>query len=115
MARELNFNNFEQPCIKVTFRDEAKTTIHVTAPSQELVEKLEANRNEITARLKANTGWKSLQPLYEFAAELMSENEEWLEITAEDLKRKYKFHYMMLFAFYIEYMGFVNDLKSAKN
>lgn len=115
MTRKIDFNKFEQPTIAVTFRDEAQTTIHVTAPSVELVEKLDTNRDEITARLKANTGWKSLQPLYEFAAELMSENEEWLEITAEDLKRKYKFTYIMLFTFFVEYMGFINDIKSAKN
>lgn len=115
MAKILDFNSFEQPTLPIVMKDEKKTTFTVTAPSEELIEKLDANRVEITEKLKNAKDLNSLNALYEFAAELISCNEEHVEITGEELKTTYKVNYMMLFAFYVAYMQFVNEIKNAKN
>lgn len=114
MARKLDFNALEQPTLEVVLRDENKTHITVMVPSVELVEKLEANGESITAACKRKDA-HSMQVCYDLAAELMSCNEENLTITGEELRAKYGVGYGLLFAFLVAYNDFVAEIKNAKN
>ena len=114
MARTLDFNTLAQPTLEMVMRDEKKTHINVTAPSYELLEKLEANMTSITDACKKKD-IKSLQVGYDLAAELVSCNMEGIKVTGQELREKYGVDYTLLFAFLIAYMDFINDIKQAKN
>lgn len=114
MAKMLDFNKFDQPTLPLIMRDDAKTHVTVVAPSEELIEKLEANKDEIV-KACGNKDAGSLAQCYDLAAELISCNEEGLAMTGKELKEVYKVNYLMLYAFLASYLEFVNDIKSAKN
>ena len=118
MAKLLDFNSFEQPTLPIIMKDESRTQLNVTAPSEALIEKLDANRDEISKRLRnvenAKT-FRDLLPMYDFAAELISNNKEGIEMNGTDLRYKYNVNYLMLFAFFVAYMEFINEIKLSKN
>ena len=114
MARSIDFNAFEQPTIEVVMRDDAKTKITVTAPSEALIEKMDANLDLIKNACKSDNP-KAMDECYSLTAEFMSCNLEGLTITGEELRNKYKVNYVMLFVFLKNYMDFIDDIKNAKN
>lgn len=114
MAKGLNFRNFAQPTLPINMNDAEETLFTITAPTVELVERLEANQDEIVATF--NSGNKeSLDEIWNLTADLISCNREGRKVTAEDLKGKYGMSYQMLFAFLVAYGEFVDEIKSAKN
>ena len=114
MAKMLDFNKFDQPTLPLVMRDDAKTKLTVVAPSEELIERLEANIDGIKLAC-ASKNSESLVACYDLTAELISCNEEGIKMTGKELKEVYKVNYMMLFAFLVSYLEFVNEIKSAKN
>lgn len=114
MAKMLDFNKFEQPTLPMVMRDDAKTHVTVIVPSEELIEKLEANKDEIAKACKSDNK-DSLASCYDLAAELISCNEEGITVTGKELKEHYGVNYLMLFGFFVAYLEFVNEIKSAKN
>lgn len=114
MAKGLNFRNFAQPTLPITMNDPEETLFTITAPTVELVERLEANQDEIVAIFKKGDR-ESLGELWSLAADLISCNREQRAVTAEELKGKYGVNYEMLFAFIMAYFDFVEEIKSAKN
>lgn len=113
MARVLDFNKFEQPTLPLVMKDADQTRFTVTAPSTELVHKLEANKEDIEKALEK--GDDSIEKCWELAAELISCNEEGRQVTAEELKEKYRMTYVMLFAFFQVYGELIDEIESAKN
>ena len=114
MARILDFNKFEQPSLPLVMKDEEKTKFTVIAPSVELIQKLEANQEDIERALKKGDE-HSIARAWSLAAELISCNEEDRQVTAEDLQKKYRMSYVMLFAFFKVYGELVDEIESAKN
>jgi hypothetical protein len=114
MARILDFNAFEQPTLPVVMKDADRTKFTVTAPSVELIQKLEANQEGLEKALK-NGDENSLAQAWKLAAELISCNDEGRQVTATDLQEKYRMTYVMLFAFFKVYGELVDEIESAKN
>lgn len=114
MARSLNFRSFEQPTLPICMNDAEGTMITVTAPSVELVERLEANQHTILAAFRGSEQ-EAIEELWNFAASLISCNREGVQVTAADLKGRYALSYQMLFAFYTAYGEFIDEIKAAKN
>lgn len=114
MAKGLNFRNFAQPTLPINMNDAAETLFTLTAPTVELVERLDANQENIVAILRQGDR-QSLDELWNFAADLISCNRENRTVTADELKGKYGMNYDMLFAFMVAYGEFINEIKSAKN
>ncbi len=114
MAKILDFNAMEQPTIEVVLRDEARTKITVTAPTLALIEKLQANKDIIKAACNAKDS-KALNEAYDLAAEFMSCNLEGIKLTGKELQTKYGVSYVLLFAFIVNYMEFIDEIKNAKN
>ena len=114
MAKILDFNAMEQPTLEVVLRDEARTKITVTAPTLALIEKLQANKDIIKA-VCSTKDEKALKEAYSLAAELMSCNQEGINLTGEELRTKYDVSYVLLFAFLVNYMEFIDEIKNAKN
>ena len=114
MAKKLDFNAIAQPTLELVMRDTNKTHITVTTPSVELVEKLEANLDDITAACNKKDA-NSMTVCYDLAAEFISNNQEGITITGQELREVYGVDYTLLFAFFIAYQDLINEIKSAKN
>lgn len=114
MAKGLNFRSFAQPTLPITMNDAQETLFTLTAPTVELVERLEANQENIVAILRQGDR-ESLDELWNFAADLISCNREHRSVTAGELKGRYGMTYEMLFAFIVAYGEFINEIKSVKN
>lgn len=114
MAKSLNFRSFAQPTLPINMNDAEETLFTVTTPSVELVEKLDANKDEIIAAFKKGDR-NSLDEIWSLAASLISCNREGRQVTAEELKGRYGMDYRMLFAFYQVYGEFIDEIEAAKN
>ena len=115
MSRTLDFNAIERPSLEVTMRDEARTVLHVSAPTEAFVEEMEALAPTITKMKKGGNTRELFAQMFVFFAKILSHNEEGLSVTAEDLRKVYKLTLVDLFALYGEYMAFIEEIQSAKN
>lgn len=115
MSRTLDFNAIERPTLNVTMRDEAHTVVRISAPTEGFVEQLEALKPTIAKMKKGNNTAELFNQMFSFFAKILSHNEDKLEITAADLREKYKLTLIDLFTLYSAYMGFIDDIKTAKN
>ena len=114
MAQTLNFRKFAQPTLPICMNDAEETTFNCVAPTVALVERLEANKDEITAIFKKGDR-ESVEEMWKLTADLISCNREHRTVTVEELKGKYGMSYEMLFAFVVAYFEFINEIKNAKN
>lgn len=114
MAKGLNFRNFAQPTLPIQMNDAAETLFTLTTPTVEMVERLEANQEEIVATF-AKGDKTSLDELWKLAADLISCNREHRTVTVEELKGIYGVTYEMLFAFFSAYSDFLSEIEHAKN
>ena len=114
MAKSLNFRKFAQPTFPINMNDVEETLFTVTQPTVELVERLEANKDEIIATFERGDR-EILDDIWRLAADLISCNREHRQVTMEELKGKYGMSYSMLFAFFQVYGEFIDEIESAKN
>ena len=112
--RTLDFNALEKPVLELTLKDEAKTVVRVTAPTEELVERLTAAAGELQKVINDNTG-ETVRSLFELIAELMNCNIDGLTFTAEELRDKYKMNLYDATVLVQAYLEFINELNEAKN
>lgn len=115
MSRTLDFNAIERLTLDVTMRDEAHTVIRVSVPTEGFVEQLEALKPTIAKMKKGGNSAELFNQVFDFFAKVLSHNEDQLEVTAKDLRDKYKLTLIDLFTFYRAYMAFIEDIKFAKN
>lgn len=114
MARTLDFNRLERPTLLLVMPDKQKTKIKVTQPTEGLVEQLEATMPELKAAL-AKDDADAKRTVYDLAADLISCNTQGLQVTADDLRGKYKIGLEFLVAFYNAYLDFINEIHEIKN
>lgn len=112
--KTLDFNALEKPALTLTLKDEAKTVVRVTAPTEELVERLTAAAGEIQKVINDNNG-ETVRALFELIAELMNCNLDGLTFTAEDLRDKYGMKLYEATVFVKVYLEFIQELNDAKN
>ena len=114
MAKGLNFRKFAQPTLPINMNDAEETLFTLTAPTVELVERLEANQDELVAIFKQGNR-ESLDEIWSLAADLISCNREGRKVTVEELKGRYGMGYRMLFVFLEAYGEFIAEIEAAKN
>lgn len=114
MSRVLDFNAIEKPTLEVTMRDKERTVLHLSVPSVDFVEKIQALEPTIK-KMKNGSTREVFMKLYGFFAEVLSHNEDFIKVTAEDLRDVYKLNLVDLFMLYDEYKDFIEDIKNAKN
>lgn len=114
MAKTLDFNKWTGPVLQLVMRDAKKTKIKVGMPTEGLMEELQEKLPELEKTLAAGDA-DTIRAVYDLAARLISCNSSGLQVTAEDLKGKYKFNLEMLVAFYETYLEFINETTDAKN
>lgn len=114
MAKTLNFNTITPPTLPLVMCDDDKTKITVTAPSEGLVEELQNAAPHMTEMLQSDDE-ASVPAIYDLAARLISCNKQHLEVTAEDLRGKYRLNLEALIVFYNVYLDFLGEIANAKN
>jgi hypothetical protein len=114
MPKVLDLNNLVIPTLDLTFADEARTTIHVTAPSEGLVSEMEGWVRSGLGPL-AQGDRASVETAYDMTARLLSCNKECMSITATDLKDKYNVDLLSLVAVLKAYTEFISEIKNEKN
>lgn len=114
MAKGLNFRNFNQPTLPINMNDAEETLFTITAPTVELVERLEANQDAIIEVFSRGNN-ESLEELWKLTADLISCNREKRQVTVDELKGRYGMSYQMLLAFFIAYTEFIDEIGNEKN
>ena len=114
MAKKLDFNALERPVLELTLKDEARTVVRATAPTEELVERLTAAAGELKAVIDHGTG-EAIKALFELIADLMNCNLDGQVFTAEELRDKYGIKLYEATVFVAAYLEFIEEIKSAKN
>ena len=114
MAKTLDFNSMKRPTLRLVMQDEAKTTIDVSTPTEGLIEELAAATRELDAVLQSGDA-SMVQAIYDLAARLISCNRNFMKITAEELRDKYKLNLEDLVIFYSAYLDFIDEVTNSKN
>ena len=114
MAKMLDLNALDQPILEIALRDEAHTIFRLTTPTVALVEKFVAAKSEIGEVAKSRNVDK-IKKLYALAAELISCNADYITISAEDLRDKYRVTFGDLVVIFAAYLDFIREFNNAKN
>lgn len=114
MARKIDFNSIIKPTIELTLRDEAHTVVHVTTPSAGVVERLQANVDQLRDAVDG-TNAEAIKTVFTMAAELINHNLDGIRVTAEELRDKYKLTLFDIVLFVQVYLEFLEEIKNAKN
>ena len=115
MAKRLDFNSIQRPTLEITMCDKDKTEFRLVAPSEALIEKLEAVGPEMVEIMEKGD-LNSIRAVFDLAAELISCNDEGKQVTADDLRDKYKLRLDAMIVFFSIYLDFIDEeIKNAKN
>lgn len=110
----VDFNRHRPPILEVSLYDDARTVLHVTPPTVDLQEELRATAGEFHALLEGGDE-SQRAAVWNLVARLMSMNRNWLKITPEDLRKKYKLVEDDLVVFLEDYVSFLKGIENAKN
>ena len=114
MAKILDLNALEQPILELKLRDENRTVFRLTTPTTRLVEKFIEVKSEVHEITRSQDAEK-IKKLYELAAEIMSCNAEYIPVTAEDLRDRYRVTFGDLVIIFAAYLDFIKEMSNAKN
>lgn len=114
MAKKLDFNSVEPLVLELTMKDEARTVIRVSTPTEALVEELQHVASKLSAAVKGKSE-ASTESIYDLAARLISCNLDDLKVTKEDLRDKYRMNLENLLIFFGAYIDFINEITHEKN
>lgn len=114
MSKVLDFNSLQRPTLEIVMKDDEHTKLHLICPRAGLIERLESGLKELQEVLEKRDS-SSIKACYKLAAELFSENDDGVDVTADDLRNKYNLGFEDLIFFFSAYMEFINDFKNAKN
>jgi hypothetical protein len=114
MAKTLDFNTILPPTLPLVMRDDRRTEVIVTLPTEGLVEELQTLGPHMTEMLQSNES-EAIPVIYDLAARLISCNKAGLQVTAEELRDKYRLNLEALVVFYSVYLDFIGEINNAKN
>lgn len=112
--KKLDLNALQRPTLDLTLRDENHTEVHMTLPSTKLIERLLAIAPELSEVAKKGDE-QAAKALYEFMADLISNNTDGLTFSAEELRDVYGVQIDDMFFIVPAYLEFVREVQSAKN
>ena len=114
MAKKLDLNRVNRPVLQLIMRDEARTEIKVSAPTESLVEELKDMLPELE-RVLAPGDKDSTVAAYDLAARLINCNRSLVKVTGDELRTKYRVDLEALLVFYEAYIDFISEIQNAKN
>lgn len=114
MAKILDLNALDQPTLELTMRDDNRSTFRLTTPTTRLVEKFIEAKTEVGEVAKTRDAEK-IKKLFELTAELISCNAEYITVTAEELRDRYRLTFGDLVVVFAAYLDFIKEFNNAKN
>ena len=114
MSRVLDLNSVKRPTLDLTLQDEGRTKVRISMPSEGLMQELQNMAPEMVDIMK--TGDKDgVLAIYDLAARLISCNRDFLTITAEELRSKYRMDLESALIFFSAYLDFIEAIIKEKN
>lgn len=111
--RVLDLNTAQRPTLVLTMMDDERTVLHVKTPPESMVQELQAMQGEFA---KLETGDRdAVGMIYDLAARLLSCNRDFIKLTAEDLRDKYRVDLESMLLIFSAYLDFINALTNEKN
>lgn len=114
MANILDLNALDQPTLELKLRDDNRTIMRLIAPSVKLVERFSTAKAEI-AEIRKSKDAEKIKKLYELTAEIISCNADYITVTAEELRDKYRVQFGDIVVIFAAYVDFLKTINSAKN
>lgn len=114
MAKMLDLNALDQPVLEVKLRDDKRTIFRLTTPTTKLVERFIGAKSELAEVANSRDGAK-LKALYELTAELISCNADYITVSAEELRDKYRLTFGDIVVIFAAYLDFIKEFSNAKN
>jgi len=112
--KTLDFNAIQQPTWTIKLKDKDQTSVKLTTPTAELVDRLIAVTPDLQQVADSKDG-RAVRAVYELIADVMNCNDDGYTFTAEELRDKYKLSLLDLFRFVSGYLEFVKEMQNAKN
>lgn len=110
----LDLNSLQIPTMELIFTDAARTTVHIAAPTEALINELESwVKGGLDPLAKGDQA--SVKMSYDLIARILSYNEEGLAFTGDTLRETYKVNLWTLIAIANSYMEFIASIKNEKN
>ena len=110
----LDLNTVRLETLDLTLRDDARTTLHVTTPTEALVAELAAVTPEMLTVIRSGDK-EGTQSIYDLAARLISCNREGIKITGVELLEKYRMDLESAVVFFSAYMDYIAGVTNQKN
>ena len=110
----MDFNAIDKPTWPLKLKDDEQTVVHLSYPTLEMVERLEAMTPALNKAAKTKDG-NTIRAVFTFLAEVMSCNDDGFIFTAEELRDKYRMTLLDAFRFVAGYSDFLKEANDAKN
>ena len=114
MAKMLDLNALDQPILEIKLRDENRTIIRLTTPTTKLVDRFVAAKAEMS-EIASSRDVEKIKRLFELTADLISCNADYITVTAEQLRDKYRLTFGDIVVIFAAYLDFIKEFNNAKN
>lgn len=114
MAKVLDLNSIKISVLELVFADDEHTTLHITAPTEGLINEMESWVKSGMEKLTSG-GDEGVEMTYDLVGRLLSCNREGITVTPADLRGKYKVDLWTLIPIINAYTEFISDIKNEKN
>lgn len=116
MAKITDLRMIGRPTMTLVLPDDNGTTVHLCAPTVELVEELRGGSDVLFAVLRGENGdAETRRAVYELAANFINCNIDLFETTAQELAKRYCVSMEHLQHFFVDYVSFLDEIQNAKN
>lgn len=113
MAYVLDLNRSHDYTLELTLMDKDRTTLLIGLPTEAMQQELADIGDGLQ---KMATGDKqSITMIYELAARLISRNRNFVTVTAEELRTKYRMDIESAIIFFSAYLDFLSKVTNEKN
>ncbi|MBR5879148.1 MAG: hypothetical protein IKY91_06300 [Akkermansia sp.] len=113
MNKVLDLNTVQRPTLELTLMDDARTTFRVSTPTEAMVQELQQMGSELESLKSGNRD--AVATIYNLAARLISCNRDYIVVTAEELRSKYRMDLESAILFFSAYMDFISAIQNEKN
>ena len=114
MTKKLDFNSIEPKVLELTMKDDERTVIRVSTPTEALIEEIQLVAPKLDAAINGKSE-TSTESVYDLAARLISCNRDDLTVTKEELRGKYRMNLENMLIFFSAYIEFINEITHEKN
>lgn len=116
MAKITDLRMVGRPTMTLVLPDDNGTTVHLCAPTLDLVEELKSGSDTLFAVLRGEDGdAQTKRAVYGLATKFINCNTDLFETTAEELAKRYSVSMEHLQQFFIDYVDFLDEIQNAKN